>query len=222
MYNSPAEKELVEDVWPQSRRIASDIAGVGIEPAEFPPSESPLSQPYFIYIGRIDRSKNVHELEEWFARYREGRDIKLVLVGKAEEDWPAPGPGVIRTGFVSDEEKNRWLAHAQGLIIPSKHESLSLVTLEAMQAGIPVIARGDSKVLEDHIRLSRAGRSYRTEEEFRRALDDILRLSPREREDMAARGRRYVAERYRWDRIIDKFERAFELILNEGAPSDPA
>ena len=44
-----------------------------------------LDGEFLIYVGRIDEAKNVHELLDFFVRFEEdyGRDLKLVLMGKA-------------------------------------------------------------------------------------------------------------------------------------------
>ena len=61
-------------------------------------------------------------------------------------------------GFVSSEEKLQLMAGATVYMMPSKNESLSIVTLEAMAQSTPVLANGGSGVLVDHIKHSGAGR----------------------------------------------------------------
>ena len=217
MYNSIAEKQLVENTYPSSKRTANDIAGVGIDAPHIKKSKPVIEDPYFVYIGRLDRAKNVHELADFFKKYKDrnnqARNLKLVLIGKAEKNLPETDhPDIIQTGFISDEEKNRWLQHARALIIPSKHESLSMVTLEAMNAGIPVIANASSKVLEDHIRVSKAGFAYENYMEFERALNRILTMTENQRKIMKKKGIAYVKNNYQWEAILQKFEKAFAYI----------
>jgi len=209
MYNTPGEKELVEKTHPAARQKPHDIAGIGLKTLRFEPGEKPLDSPYFVYIGRIDRAKNVHRLIAYFKRFARHKDVKLVLIGKAEDFATESDPQIIFTGFVSDSEKNNWLYHSRGLIIPSRHESLSLVTLEAMQMGIPVVANRQSQVLRDHIRLSEAGKTYKGYRSFKKALNELLALDEKQREEWARKGREYVEKNYRWEPILEKFDRAF-------------
>ncbi len=44
------------------------------------------------------------------------------------------------TGFISEDRKCRYLSEASAFVLPSVHEGLGLVYLEAMQWGLPVIA----------------------------------------------------------------------------------
>ncbi len=212
MYNSTAEQKLVEKTYPFAQYTLHDVAGVGFEPVSFVPGDRPLKEPYFLYVGRLDRSKNVHELVDYFKRYAKNKNLRLVLVGKSENCKIKPDDKIVLTGFVTDEEKNNWLVHSEGLIIPSKHESLSMVTLEAMLAAIPVIANARAEVLRDHITASRAGFAYENYKEFKKAMDMLINMSSEDREKLSRNGRRYVEKNYSWNVILDKFEKAFNKI----------
>ena len=217
MYNSNSEKELVERTFVGSKKVKNDIAGVGVDIPEFTVENNPLDIPYFIYIGRIDHSKNVDELVKWFNKYAsEGnKETKLVLVGKNDGSNIKGNENVIFTGFVSEQEKNNWLYHSKALIIPSKFESLSMVTLEAMHMGKPVIANYDCDVLADHIKVSKAGYAYRSYTHFEEILDEIL-ASPQEKlEAIGENGKKYVKAYYRWDEIVKKFDKAFAYIKEQ-------
>jgi glycosyltransferase involved in cell wall biosynthesis len=122
---------------------------------------------------------------------------------------------IIYTGFISEQEKSSYLKNSTGLIIPSPYESLSMVTLEAMIMGKPVLANGDCDVLKKHIELSHAGYVYYNKEEFATALSRLLNLTDKEKEIMANNGISYVEANYEWNSILDKFSKAIRGI-NEG------
>lgn len=215
MYNSESEKELVEKTYPIAQEKPNDIAGVGIEKMNYKKYKSPIKQPYFVYIGRIDVSKNMGELIRWFEKYTEHNpEIRLVLIGQNVSEFSA-GKQVIFTGFISDDEKYQWLLNAQALIIPSKFESLSMVTLEAMEQGVPVIANAYCDVLDDHIKRSEAGFSYRGFENFSNILNKTLSLTEKEKSEIGNNGKNYVKKYYQWEEILKKFDRAFELIKHK-------
>ena len=70
--------------------------------------------------GRVDSAKNVPELLDQFARFRDetGHDTKLVLIGKSSLEMPAR-PDIIPLGFVSEEDKFDAICAADVLVMPS-------------------------------------------------------------------------------------------------------
>ena len=213
MYNSASEKSLVERTYPFVKNSENDIAGVGIETVVINSNETKKAYEYLIYIGRVDGAKNVDELIIWFTKYNKSLDnkIKLVLVGKNVSDLKGD-EHIIFTGFISEEEKYNWLENAKALVIPSLYESLSMVTLEAMAQGIPVIANAKCEVLENHIQQSKTGYSYTDYSSFINVINKAVSLSINEREHMSEKSKQYVATNYSWMAILNKFERAFEII----------
>lgn len=215
MYNTKSEKLLLETAHPITRKIMSDIAGVGIErakPVENP--EPPVAPPYFVYIGRIDIGKGCLELMDYFTRMNKGRchKLKLVMIGKNHIDNPVECNDIIFAGFVNEAVKRSYLQHCEALIIPSRVESLSLVTLEAMAAGKPVLANGHCEVLRNHIEQSQAGFAYYDRADFVKKVDKILNLTKHDKQTIAQNGKAYVDEKYRWETIMEKFDAAIEYV----------
>jgi len=213
MCNSASEKSLVERSYPFVKNNENDIAGVGIENVEINSNDTPKAYEYLIYIGRVDGAKNVDELIVWFTKYNKSLNnkMKLVLVGKNVSDLKG-NEHVIFTGFISEKEKYNWLDNAKALVIPSLYESLSMVTLEAMAQGIPVIANAKCEVLENHIQQSKTGYSYTDYTSFINVINKTVSLSKDEREQMGKKSKLYVATNYSWLAILNKFERAFGII----------
>ena len=86
-----------------------------------------------------------------------------------------------------------------------RYESLSLLALEAMAVGTPILVNGRSDVLVDHCRKSQAGLFYASADEFTEALKMLL-ADDRLRAQMGRNGRQYVKTNYRWDVIMQKYE----------------
>ncbi|MBN2867614.1 MAG: glycosyltransferase family 4 protein [Flavobacteriaceae bacterium] len=209
MYNSLSEKRLVENTYPKTKQIKNDVAGVGFEPIKIN-SKNDLTLPsykYLLYVGRIDVSKGCDILLDFFEKYKQesNNDLKLVMIGKNFMDINKEYKNVIFTGFISDDEKDIYLNNCQALVIPSFYESLSLVTLEAMQFGKPVIANKDCEVLKDHIEMSNAGFLYKDYNSFKNKLNLVNRLTKSEKEEISIRGKQYIEENYKWDVIVNKF-----------------
>jgi len=111
-------------------------------------------------------------------------------------------------GVTTEAEKLAAIGKARALVMPSRHESLSMVVLEAWMMGRPVLVNGDCEVLRGQVLRSGGGLYYRRYEEFAAALDLLL-----DRADLAdalgAQGREYFQENYDWPRIMEKYERLF-------------
>jgi len=133
------------------------------------------SRPYLLYSGRLAKEKNFSLLRQWFQRYRSecGPQLDLVLTGEA----PAGvlEPGVISLGRLDDETLADVTAAARCLVQLSARESLSLVALNAWNQGVPVLAHRDCAVLYEWIRETQSGETVRNYEEFRHALEDLLK-----------------------------------------------
>ncbi|MDY9918406.1 MAG: glycosyltransferase family 4 protein [Proteiniphilum sp.] len=212
MYNTESEKILLESTYPVTRKIRSDIAGVGFDhPILDKKKEPPISFPYFVYIGRIDVNKGCKELIDYFSRMNKP-GVKLVMIGKNHLKTTVKNDNIIFTGFIDEEGKLSYLQHCQALIIPSRYESLSMVTLEAMSAGKPVLANGRCDVLKSHIDRSEAGFVYYNKEDFIVQINKILNLSDRDKQDIAQKGKSYVEKNFQWRNIMKKFDAAIDFV----------
>lgn len=214
MYNTTSEKELVERNYPQAKSIKSGIAGVGFEKPQFEPQSIDVDCPYFVYIGRIEKGKGCKELIDYFMKFKESYkgNLKLVMIGNNYMEKVEVSDDIIFTGFISEEEKLSYLQRSEALIISSPNESLSMVTLEAMIMGKPVLVTSKSEVLKNHIEISKAGFVYYNQNEFDRQLIHILNLSEEEKNDIAEKGISYVENNYNWVNIMNKFDQAISYV----------
>ncbi|WP_166332582.1 glycosyltransferase family 4 protein [Sphingobacterium chungjuense] len=215
MYNTLVEKELVQSAYPASKNIKSDVAGVGFDTSPRGiVAERPIKERYFVYIGRIDINKGCKELVSFFLKFRKNirEHVRLVMIGKNSMEEITVHPDIVYTGFISEEEKLVYLQYSEALVIPSPYESLSMVTLEAMALGKPVLATEESLVLKKHIELSKAGYIYKTNKNFCELLLKILNLQEQEKNVIATNGIEYVDKNYKWETIISKFEDAINYV----------
>jgi glycosyltransferase involved in cell wall biosynthesis len=164
-----------------------------------------LHGPVALYGGRIDPGKGCEELLQYFNAYqRDGGDATLVLMGAKLMPLPED-PSVRFAGMLSEAERAEALEAASVVVVPSPHESLSLLALEAMAVGTPILVNGRSDVLVDHVHKSQAGLYYSCEDEFVEGLR-VLLADDRLRAQMGRNGRQYVKTNYRWDVILQKYE----------------
>ena len=172
-----------------------------------------LHGPIALYGGRIDPGKGCEELIEYFSSYvKEGGDATLALMGAKLMALPEE-PFIRFAGLLSESERIQALEAATVVICPSPYESLSLLALEAMSAGTPVLVNARSAVLVGHCVRSNGGLWYADRDEFVEALklligDEALRRV------LGRNGREYVRRQYRWDVVLGKYERLFAKIRN--------
>ena len=208
-WNSEEEKAFANRRFPMTKDTPGIMAGVGVDgpPAELPEiPEAIRGKKYLVYVGRIDGSKGCGEMFAFFRKYREecGKDISLVLMGKPVMDIPED-EGIIPLGFVSEEMKFAVMNEAFALVLFSRFESLSMVVLESLRLGRPVIVNGQCEVLKGHCLRSNAGLYFGNYPEFRECVK-WMSSHPAEYEVMRENGKRYVREEYSWDRIVERYE----------------
>ena len=83
---------------------------------------------------------------------------------------------------------------------------MSLLALEAMAVGTPVLCNGRSEVLVEHCVKSNAGLYYQERDEFIECTK-LLLGDERLRRAMGRNGKDYVKRNYRWDVILAKYDR---------------
>ena len=104
----------------------------------------------FIYVGRFVAKKNLIELIEGYARYRElagPAARRLVLAGSGPEeaamrariDLLGLGDAIEFPGFLTAEQVSGRLAGALALVLVSREEQWGLVVNEALAFGLPAI-----------------------------------------------------------------------------------
>ncbi|MBI4485266.1 MAG: glycosyltransferase [Acidobacteria bacterium] len=172
-----------------------------------------LYGPVVLYGGRIDPGKGCEELIEYFSTYvKEGGDATLALMGVKLMSLPEE-PFIRFAGLLSDRERLQALEAATVVVVPSPYESLSLLALEALSVGTPVLVNARSAVLVEHCVRSNGGLYYADRDEFVECLK-LLIGDERLRQALGRNGRDYVRKHYRWDVVLAKYERVFAKVRN--------
>ena len=201
----------------------SAVIGCGIDPpssAGGGPSLERLgvTDPFVLYLGRIDPNKGCDTLLQHFSRFVEqGGRAQLVMAGPA--NMPVPdAPWIRRLGFVDTALRDALLARTRALVVPSPYESLSMVLVEAWNRSVPALVNARCAVLLGQMLRANGGLYYRTAAEFVAALDFLLG-----HQDVAGRfgqqGFEYVDREYRWPTVMAKVESLLERV---GTPAPPA
>jgi glycosyltransferase involved in cell wall biosynthesis len=203
--------------------VPTAVTGMGVELASTPSPDVRgfrarygVEGRYVLYAGRIDAGKGCAEMIERYERYRRetSRPAELLLIGRIAMPEPAV-PGVRYLGYLPEAEKHAAMAGARAVVCPSAYESLSIVLLEALAAGTPVLASARSAVLKDHCLRSNAGLWYEDADEFAVALDLLVR-DERITRALGENGRRYVQDNYGWDAVLGRYRGLIEAVASAG------
>lgn len=219
IFSTPAERDFLRRRF-AALKLTGPVIGIGIDPPQRVHPEEfrhryDLKDKFLLYAGRVDESKGCRWMIENFIKARNNGTIegKLVLIGK--EVMPIPfHDDVIHLGFVPEAEKWDAMAACDWLVMPSPHESLSIVLLEAWTAGRPAIVNAAAEVLVGQCRRANGGLWYRDWGEFEsilRAVDD------RTKDSLGAQGKKFVGTHYSWERVEKEY-----LTLLSGARKDSA
>lgn len=122
----------------------------GVEPQYFMPARpardvTPDEPLRLLYVGRLDVQKNVSRLLSAIAMLSE--PVELVIVGDgelrqqlSEQAADAMLANVRLVGVQRGAALLDWYEWAEAFVLPSDKEGMPLVVLEAMAAGLPIIA----------------------------------------------------------------------------------
>lgn len=210
---TPEERRLVDQMHGIGRRPQA-IVGAGLDPAPtMADGAAPadlrrrlpaLPRRFVLYLGRVDPAKGIDALVRAHEAYRRhGGAYGLVLAGRPTGAMHLPD-WVATTGFVDDATRAQLLDAAEVVVLPSPHESLSLVALEAWRAGRPTLANGRSDVLAGQSARSGGGFLYLDALDYRRQL---ARLSSdgELRAMLGRRGATWVGDGQGWDACVRRW-----------------
>lgn len=222
LYNSVEEKEFIIRNF-QTEAKPSRLTCVGIDIPErkkyaLPDSVKAYKDNYIVYAGRVSNGKNFGELNRDFIEYkrRNPSQLKLVVIGKIDDRMTLTySEDIIYAGFVTEEEKTAVIQNAKLLVMPSLYESLSLVILESMAAGRPVLVNGRCAVLRGQCIRSNAGLYYTDFFEFEAGLNYMFSHQEAYRQ-MIKNGYEFVSKNYNWSNVIAAISSLIEEINEKG------
>jgi glycosyltransferase involved in cell wall biosynthesis len=185
----------------RDRAAPNEISKFGIEPGN-----------YVLFLGRISPEKGCHLLVEAFDQI--DTDVRLVMAGASSycDDYSRElrrhaGDRIRLLDWVSGDTLDELLTNAMLFVLPSDLEGLSLALLDAMGAGLCVLA---SDVPENREVVEGAGFTFRRGDA--RDLAKKLRFliaNPTLREAVGRSARMRIQEKYQWPTIAGEIERVY-------------
>lgn len=206
--NSPAEEQLVAGL-DQSFGRKCTVIGIHLPAPYFtrPFANSQGSEPYLLYVGRIDAGKGLAPLLAWYTAAKFSRPVALMLAGHDQGTVAVP-EGVTRLGQISDSRKQELMAGALAVVHPSTLESLALVALEAMALGTPVLLHDGNEVFRRYITATAIARGFSDQASFVAAVEDLLAAPPSGADRQQGRG--WVEEQFSETAVEAKFTALFQ------------
>jgi glycosyltransferase involved in cell wall biosynthesis len=95
-------------------------------------------RPTVVYLGRVNEYKGIGRLFDAWPAVRQRTGAELLVAGPADRPIEPP-EGARYLGVVNEHDKEKLLASAWALVLPSRGEVMPNVILEAWAYGIPVI-----------------------------------------------------------------------------------
>ncbi|BBM69340.1 glycosyltransferase family 4 protein [Rhodothermus marinus] len=179
--------------------------------------------PVVLFVGRMNDYKGAPALVQaaplvWAKR----PDVHFVFIGPASEDerriFEGADARLHYLGRVDDQEKADAYAACDVFCMPSRHEILPAVYLEAWSYGKPVVG-GPAAGLRELIEGNEAGLVVAQTPEA--IAEGLLRLleQPEQARRFGENGQRLVRQRYTREALVDTLERVYHALLSQSKPA---
>lgn len=195
----------------------------GVDVERFIPTTHPVvrEKKTILYLGRLEKRKGVDYLLQAYARLRDSHDdVRLVIAGKGVklrtleryvEQYEIPD--VTFAGFIPESDKADLLRSADLYCSPALYgESFGIVLLEAMAAGLPVVAGnnpGYASVMTGRGRISLVTSTQI--EDFAQRLE-LLLYDEQIRQLWREWATKHV-QQYKFDQIADAYEKVYKKAI---------
>lgn len=222
LFFTPEERLIVERIFHIETK--GKTVGIGIDQVSnsgdgkrFRSEHNLGTAPYLLYVGRLDPSKGVGELLNFFLEMKKRKQIDLMLVFVGDGDIEIPNhPDIRLTGFLTEQSKRDALAGTMALVQPSYFESFSIVLCEAWVQRRPALVQGSCEVLRGQAIRSGGAIPYEGFAEFEATVDFLLQ-NPEVADQLGLNGQEYVRINYGWDTVMERVEETFTLAQSQFA-----
>jgi glycosyltransferase involved in cell wall biosynthesis len=180
-----------------------------------------IRKPFLLFVGTMERRKNVVTLVDALARIAGTTDLQLVMVGRpgygfseiraATERQTAPDRFVI-TGFLGDDELAVLYQLAELFVYPSRYEGFGIPLVEAMGFGLPIVA---SRIPSTEEVAGGAAAYYEDPLDACALARKISEVAgqPLLKEHLAKRAKIRAAD-FTMDKIVKQYVEAYQAALN--------
>lgn len=168
----------------------------------------------FLFVGRLMKAKGIEELLSVSLEiYKTNPTVEFHIVGFADDDYDhgvdSEYPNVIFHG--EQEDVKPYIERSHALVLPSHHEGLANVLLEAASIGRPVIASnipGCIETFED--RKSGMAFEVKNEQALFETLIEFIELPHQVKREMGLKGRAKIEKEFDRNIVIEKYVNQIE------------
>jgi glycosyltransferase involved in cell wall biosynthesis len=221
---SQVQRDLLRKLGVPDSRIS--IIPNGVDPDRYSPGISNIkkelaAEHLFVYQGRLAIEKNVEAMLRAWRKLKLPDNCKLAIVGDGPlaatlKSTYSAATNIVWMGFIADEKRRiEILRGADGFILPSLVEGLSLSLLEAMSCGTACLATdvgADGEVLSDGAGIVLDPRKVTSQ------LVNYLPLlvtHPEFAQILGQKARQRVLERYTLSKNITALEELYRQVLKK-------
>lgn len=200
-FKSPPESNQTETLWPflKNRKVV-------------------------LFLSRLSQQKGLDMLIRAWSQVV-GKHPNAVLViagpdylqyGNYIRNFSQKSPdrdSIFFTGNVERQRKMALYSRADVFVLPSHSENFGIVVAESLASAIPVITTRATPWSE--LEKYDCGRWVAVDEkEIGSAIDELLRMTDKERSEMGQRGKDFILANYTWDIAARKMITVYHAILN--------
>ena len=183
---------------------------------EYPSKDEPVR---LVFVGRIMKEKGIDELLYAAEKIKqEFPKVIFQLIGSYEDDYKENVERLQQAGIVEfigyQKIIHPFYAKAAAALMPSYHEGMSNVVLEAAATGRPVLASdipGCREGFDDGV--TGIGFAPRNKQAFYEAVKCFLNLSYEERREMGKKARRKIEREFDRRIVVESYMREIEKVL---------
>lgn len=219
----------------QSKEISVPLKAVscGIDLSRFSPGPKPqkvmskfgvpTDKPVVLYAGRLDSEKHLHILIRAFEQVRESEDVHLVISGKGNDednlkqlvDELELKDHISFLGRVSDEDLPFVYRMGTVFVMPSPAELQSIVTLEALATGVPIVVV-DAGAVHELCRNGRNGYICKTDDPSDMA-QKILKVLQSKDKDSLSKYSLDMAKKHDVGHTAKEYQAVYNYVIKNGA-----
>ena len=212
-----AQEFLNRKIMPEHKITLLNGAGINLE--AYPNVPSPENDKvHFLYLGRLMKEKGIDELFTAIRRLHgeAGNQLVLDLVGFFDDDYEQEVKSLVADGIAVfhgfQSEPRPYYAEADCVVLPSYHEGMSNVLLEAAATGRPVITSDIHGCKEAVVEgVSGLLCEPKDTESLYEAMAHFMGLSQEERAALGGAGRAHMEAIFDKKKVVEKTVKAMGL-----------
>lgn len=198
----------------RNRQTILPGAGVNLKHYEYLPYEE-KEKIHFLFVGRIMKEKGVDELFKAMKVLKKtfGEKVVLDVVGFFEDEYKDEVEMLQEKGIVEfhgfQEEVRPFYQKSQCVVLPSYHEGMSNVLLEAAASGRALITSQIPGCMEA-VTDGKTGYlcKVKSAKDLYRKMKAFMELSPDKRKIMGQNGRKKMEQQFAKEMVVEKTVRA--------------